>query len=39
MKVTVARINEETENVPEEFIYTEPKSKQPFYCSQFTIVL
>ena len=38
MKATVAPINKDTENVPEEFTYTEPKSKQPFYYSQFTIV-
>ena len=39
MKATVAPINEEIENVPEEFTYTEPKSKQSFYYSQFTIVI
>ena len=39
MKVSVAPINEETVHVPEEFTYTEPKSKQSFYYSQFTIVI
>ena len=43
MKVTVAPIDdsqlyiEKTDNVPEEFTYTSPKSKKPlalkFYCS------
>ena len=39
MKGTVAPINKDTENVPEEFTYSEPKSKQLFYYSQFTIVI
>ena len=39
MKATVVPINKDTENVPEEFTYTEPKSKQSFYYSQFTIVI